>query len=288
MADKPLTEKMQAFVAAYGKNAGNGAASYREAYDTSRMDDATVRKRAAELLKHPGVKAAIAALRAAAAEKAEVDVAYVMRNLVENVEIAMARKRIKVRAQRRDRETGDIEVIENEVTDRDGNVAAKSLDLLAKMVGAYEVDHQQAAKAIAEATADNQTSSRDLARAVLSILRQAKIEDGAPTAGVADEEAEDEPEEEVDPQVSATPAAPTPASAAPVSTPPVSQPNSDRLANSGNEVLPNGAQIVYVAEFSKYGVYDGAGRLHSYKRKLEEARELAARIKPVVVEEDNR
>ena len=52
-------------------------------------------------------------------------------------------------------------------------------------------------------------------------------------------------------------------------------------------MLPSGAQITYDPEFKKFAVYDGANHLHSYKRSLADARELAARIKPVVVEEDN-
>jgi phage terminase small subunit len=152
-AGKPLTPKMQAFVAAWAKTSGNASEAYRQSYDTSRMDDATVRKRASELLQHEGVRAAIDQLRKAAADKAEVDVAWIMAQLVENVEIAMGRKHIKLRAQRRDRETGAVDVVENDVTDRDGNVAAKSLDLLARMVGAYEADNAQQGKAAGEAIA---------------------------------------------------------------------------------------------------------------------------------------
>ena len=97
----------------------------------------------------------------------------------------------------------------------------------------------------------------------------------------------EEPEEEVDDASPMPPApvSPAPASVAPASSPPVARPPPDRLAPGENEVLPNGAQIIYVAEFSKYGVYDGAGHLHGYKRDLAEARALAARIKPVPKED---
>jgi phage terminase small subunit len=192
--DRPLTAKQQAFCTAWGANGGNASAAMRAAYDTSRMDDATIRKRASELLRHAGVAARIAELRAKASEKAEITIADVLRTLATNLQIAMGDRPVAAKVLVRNKETGAVSVGEVEVTDRDGGVVARTADVLLKALGGYEIDHEQAAQAVAAAASSRDGSnSRDLARAVLDILRQAQL--AAPQSA---EDALDEPAEDIE------------------------------------------------------------------------------------------
>src|SRR5262249_5263630 len=135
---------------------------------------------------HAGVKAAIADLQAKAAAAAEITIAGVIKTLSDNLAIAMGSVPVKTKVLVRDKETGAVSVGEVEITDRDGGVVARTGDVLLKALGGYQVDHQQAAEAAAAARA-TEHSDRDLARAVLDILRQANLSDAPAPASAINE-----------------------------------------------------------------------------------------------------
>jgi hypothetical protein len=270
-----LSPKQTRFAELYASGS-SGADAYRQSYDAAKSNQATQRKRAAELLKHPGVKAYIATLREKAREGVAVDFAYLVTALRENIEISLVRQAIKIKQAQRDKQSGALSVRELEISARDAGAVSRSADVLARMLGYYEKDNAQKGEALSEAT---EHSSRDLARAVLDILRQAKIGNGTPAPN--DEHQQGEPEEEADPPVPLEPVSPAPASVGPTRSTPVSRRPTDRLGPGDVETLPSGAHIAYASELKKWAVFDGAGHLHGYKRDLGEARSLAARIKPV-------
>jgi hypothetical protein len=83
-----LTQKREAFACAYVR-LGVAAKAYAESHDASRMAPATIRKRAADLLKRPDVKARIAELQAAVAKEVVLDRALVLRELHRLAKMAM-------------------------------------------------------------------------------------------------------------------------------------------------------------------------------------------------------
>src|SRR5689334_14087322 len=105
-----LSDKMRRF-AEFVVQGEAAVDAYSQSYAAANMNQATRRKRAAELLKHPSVKAHIAELRAKAAERAEITVAEVLQTLNRNLAIAMGDTLIKVREKVRDRDTGDVTVV---------------------------------------------------------------------------------------------------------------------------------------------------------------------------------
>jgi hypothetical protein len=74
MADVPLTPKQEAFCLAY-LEAGNASEAYRHAYDAACMAPATVHRKAKALLDNGKIAARLSALRAPAAEQAQVTLA---------------------------------------------------------------------------------------------------------------------------------------------------------------------------------------------------------------------
>jgi phage terminase small subunit len=287
MNSKPELSVKQARFAELFVQLGSAVEAYRRAYDAAKMTESIQRKRASELLRHPGVAARIAELRAKASERAEITIADVMRSLATNLQIAMGERTIKTKVMVRNRETGEASAVELDVHDRDGSVAAKTADILLKALGGYEIDHVQAAEAVAAARAGDDVSDRDLARAVLDILRCAQLND-APTDTIKTFEAPDEPEEiefgGPPPHGSAgSPAGAPPAvgrsrrptaaaeSFAVGGAPVAAATKRAGLAPGECETFENGAAIYFDAELNKYLCFDASGHLHSYKRNYEVA-----------------
>jgi phage terminase small subunit len=75
-----LTQKQELFCLAYVET-GNASEAYRRAYNAENMVEATVWRRACELMDNSKVKARIAELRAAVSKRAEVDASYVLHRL---------------------------------------------------------------------------------------------------------------------------------------------------------------------------------------------------------------
>ena len=69
-----LTPKQERFCAAYVES-GNASEAYRRSYDASRMADASVNRKAKELLDNGKIAARIAELRAPVAEAAQITLA---------------------------------------------------------------------------------------------------------------------------------------------------------------------------------------------------------------------
>jgi phage terminase small subunit len=280
MAHAKLTAKQEAFALAYLEN-GNAAEAYRATYNCERMNVGTVQREATRLMANPLVTTRIEQLRKSAADKAVLNRSWVLERLMRNAQVCLGEQNIKLRVQRKDKETGAIEVAEVEVSAHDPTAANRALELLGK------TDEVRAFLDRVEATGKDgaplleQPSNRDLARAVLDIIRQAKIEGGTPAMTDDEETAK----EVYGATMSAAPVSRASAFVAPTSPATVSRTPSDRLVSGENELLPNGAQIIYSPELKKWAVFDGVGHLHTYKRDLEEARSLAARIKPVAQED---
>jgi hypothetical protein len=95
------------------------------------MDDRTVQKRAQELLHHAGVAVRIAELQKAAADKAVVSREWVLTRLMENAEVALGKKTLKLRVQRKDKD-GNISVETIEISAHDSAAANRALELLGK------------------------------------------------------------------------------------------------------------------------------------------------------------
>jgi hypothetical protein len=117
---------------------------------------------------------------------------------MKNAEVALGERTIKLRVQRKDKESGKVEVGEIEITDRDAQAANRALELLGKtdecrlFIDRLEATGKDGAPLL------EQPATRDVARAVLDILREAQVE-GAPeqpsSANELDEDTEgDEPE----------------------------------------------------------------------------------------------
>jgi phage terminase small subunit len=80
MAERKLTAKQEAFVAAYLSNGRNGAAAYRAAYN-SKASAARVAEEAKKLLKHPLIAPRVAEVVEKAAERTEITAARVLEEL---------------------------------------------------------------------------------------------------------------------------------------------------------------------------------------------------------------
>lgn len=84
--EKPLTQKQEAFCVQYVR-LGDGGKAYRAAYD-SKGKDSTVWVEASRLLDDPRIEARIKEIRAKIAERAEIQVADVIRELWKNSKAA--------------------------------------------------------------------------------------------------------------------------------------------------------------------------------------------------------
>jgi hypothetical protein len=140
-----------------------------------------------------------------------------------------------------------------------------------------------------------QPANRDIARAVLDILRTAKLEKQEPDQNNVEDES-DEPDEAANypADEDETPPA-TAASIAPVAdaravkpAPVRPRPRPTKLQPGEREVLDNGAQITYSSEFGRYACHDGLNRLAGWRKDLVSARALAETLTPPPPDEGRR
>ena len=131
-----LTLKQEAFVRAYLKT-GNASEAYRLAYDASGMSEAAINVEACKLLKNPKVALLVSSSRERVMDKAVLSKAWVIERLMRNVKIAMGEETITQKIAKKNKETGEVEVTEAEVTDRDTAGANRGLELLGKELGMF-------------------------------------------------------------------------------------------------------------------------------------------------------
>jgi phage terminase small subunit len=145
-----LTPKQEKFCLLYIE-LGNATEAYRRAYASANMAAATIQREATRLLANPLVTTRLLQLRSQAAEKAVLDKAWVLDKLRKNVEVSLGEQTLTLKVQKRDRESGTVEVVEVEVSAHDAAAANKGLELLARHLGLFEIDHQQQGAAVGEA-----------------------------------------------------------------------------------------------------------------------------------------
>jgi phage terminase small subunit len=283
-----LTPKQQAFVEAY-LECGSAAEAYRRAYSCANMAAATIQREATRLLANPTVDHTITTLRAQAANKAVLNRSYVLTGLMENAEVSLGRKTVKLRVHRKDKESGKVEVSEIEVSAHDAKAANQALIALGRTDEVRAFIDRIEATGKDGASLTGEPDSRSVARAILGILKEAQIEGAVERA---DDDAEEVSEidevaspcasstagDDLPPATAAGATAMAPAAAPSPAEPP--RPRPTKLAVGDKEVLLNEAWIAFVPEFDKHAVYDGLGRLHGYRRTLDDARALAGNIKP--------
>lgn len=127
-----LTIKQSRFVHLY-LELGNASAAYRGAYDAESMSDEAIWVEACRLLQHPKVALKVSTLRKRAEDAAVLDRAWVLKRLMRNARIAMGEEAIRLRTRIKGTDGNVDTVLEYEVSDRDGSVANKSLELLGKL-----------------------------------------------------------------------------------------------------------------------------------------------------------
>ncbi len=126
-ADVSLTIKMEKFIVAYLET-GNASEAYRRAYNAENMAPETIHVKACELLKHGKVSVRLTAIRQKAEEAAVLDRAWVLKRLMRNARIAMGEESVQLKMKMGDAD----KAVEVEVSDRNGAIANKALELLGK------------------------------------------------------------------------------------------------------------------------------------------------------------
>ena len=160
------------------------------------MAAATINREASALLANPKITTRLAQLRAEAAKEAALSRAWVLSRLMKNAEVALGERTIKLRVQRKDKESGKVDVGEIEITDRDAQAANRALELLGKtdecrlFIDRLEATGKDGAPLL------EQPPTRDVARAVLAILRDAQVADAPEQPSSANEV--DEPDEDTE------------------------------------------------------------------------------------------
>jgi phage terminase small subunit len=145
-----LTPKQERFCLLYIE-LGNAAEAYRRAYACANMSAATIQREATRLLANHTITTRLLELRSQAAEKAVLDKAWVLAKLRKNVEVSLGEQTLTLKVQKRDKESGAVEVVEVEISAHDAAAANKGLELLARHLGLFEADNEQAGKAVGEA-----------------------------------------------------------------------------------------------------------------------------------------
>jgi phage terminase small subunit len=211
--DSDLTPKMEAF-ALHFVETSNASGAYRRAYNVSpQTKPETVHRAAHELLHNPKIAARIAGLRALHQRRHEITIDRVKEEYARlafaNMEDYVVRQsdrkgRLDLTRVTREQMAAVQEMTFETVLSSDPEAAAAAgakptengktprvtvlktkfrlhdkkgaLDSLAKHLGMFQADNEQAGRAAAEAAvAVAEISNRDLARAVLDILREAQI-----------------------------------------------------------------------------------------------------------------
>ena len=197
MSDAEPTIKQEAFAHAYIET-GNASEAYRRVYDVS--PDAkpnTIEKRACELLKNGKVAARVAELRAAAMKRLEITADRVLN---EYAKIAFADAgdffdwgpdgvTVKDKSELTPAQRSVVSEVCQTITEKGGTIRVKlhdkqnALEKLGRHLGIFEKDNEQAGKAAAEAIAEAaNANSRDVARAIMDIFREAQTEKKEPDA----------------------------------------------------------------------------------------------------------
>ena len=196
-----LTLKMEKFAQAYAVNGGNASAAYRTAYDAENMQPETIHVRACEMLKHGKVAVRLDQLRADALRRHQVTVDRVV---AEYSKLAFANMTDYMRVNadglaevdlsklngdqaaaiteiRADRvrtigggEDGEPKAYVERVTFKLADKRS-ALDSLSKCLGMFVERHELTGKDGKDLMPE--ASSRDLARAVVAIPRDAQFED---------------------------------------------------------------------------------------------------------------
>ena len=143
-----LTQKKQAFVEAL-LLCGNVSDAYRKAYSCANMAAGSIHREASLLASNPKVTQRLAQLRSQAAEKAVLDKSWWLAKVRKNVEVCLAEQTIRLKVQHRDKESGVVTVSEVEISAHDPAAANKGLELLARHLGLFEIDHSQQGAAVA-------------------------------------------------------------------------------------------------------------------------------------------
>jgi phage terminase small subunit len=195
-----LTPKQEAFCLAYVET-GNASEAYRRAYDVSRMKDGVIRVKACEVMAHELVEARIAQLRERAMQRHDVTVDRIVQELAK---LAFANMLDYIQIQSdgtayvdfsklsRQQAAAIGEIVTEEYTEGRGEdaravkrVKFKLLDKrgalvdLGKHLGMFTEKHEHTGKDGAPLVPETATP-RELARAVLGILRDAQIEKDDP------------------------------------------------------------------------------------------------------------
>jgi phage terminase small subunit len=197
MAHEALTPKQERFCLSYIET-GNASEAYRRAYDAKNMKDEAVHVKACELLKNGKVAVRVKQIQDEAAKRAEVTIDKVVRelaligfsNMLDYVSIHGPDPVVDLSTLTREQAAAIQEVTVEDYKDGRGEDARDvrkvrfklsdkraALVDLGKHLGMFEKDNAQKGEAAAKALAEaSQTSSRDLARAVLGVLRDAQVE----------------------------------------------------------------------------------------------------------------
>jgi phage terminase small subunit len=192
-----LTLKQERFAQAYVENGGNASDAYRTAYDSADMQPETIHVKACELVKHGKVSVRLDQLRADTLRRHQVTVDRIVAeysklafaNMSDYVRInpdglaevdlskldtdqAAAIQELKVDRIRINggEKSGHIEKVTFKLADKRG-----ALDSLAKCLGLF-VEKRELTGADGKDLFPPTSSSRDIARAVLDVLREARIE----------------------------------------------------------------------------------------------------------------
>lgn len=124
---RDLTIKQEAFLHAY-LEIGNATLAYRRSYDAEGMSDHAIEVEASRLLRHPEVALRLQEARKKATEAAVLDRAWVLGRLMRNARIAMGEETVRLRVKSAEAEDS----VEMDVSDRNGGIANKALELLGK------------------------------------------------------------------------------------------------------------------------------------------------------------
>ena len=234
--DKALTPKQEKFCRAYIET-GNASEAYRRAYDAGGMKSETINRRAKECLDNGKIAACLASLKGHHLKRHDITVDSLVVELEEARTLA-----------------GTNQVPSAMVSASMGK--AKLLGLL--------VDKQEHTGRGGEPLQPPEASTRDIARAILTILRQAKVE-GRPEDSLSGDAAV-----EAARQADATTSPPDNVRFSSMR-PPSSSAAAPSLTPGDKETFENGGWIVFDPERRKYICFDAAGDMHGMRRDYDSA-----------------
>ena len=80
-----------------------------------------------------------------------LDKAWVLDKLRKNVEVSLGEQTLTLKVPHKDKDSGEVTVSEVEISAHDATAANKGLELLARHLGLFEIDHSQQGAAAAAA-----------------------------------------------------------------------------------------------------------------------------------------